>query len=56
MTDRATTANLNQTPSSNPWHHMKGIQRHLRNEGKILPKRRLMRPRCVCSADQRGRS
>ena len=40
----ATIANDTQGMSTNPWHHMKGIQRHLRIEGKILPKTRLLRP------------
>jgi hypothetical protein len=45
MTETITSlANGAQRLSNNPWHHMKGIQRHLRIEGKILPKNRLLRP------------
>jgi hypothetical protein len=33
-----------QAHAQNPWHHMKGLQRYLRIEGKILPKHRLLRP------------
>jgi hypothetical protein len=45
MTETITSlANGTQRLSNNPWHHMKGIQRHLRIEGKILPKHRLLRP------------
>jgi hypothetical protein len=40
----ATVVNAAQRLLNNPWHHMKGIQRHLRIEGKILPKHRLLRP------------
>jgi hypothetical protein len=44
MTEQATAINGERSVSNNPWHHMKGIQRHLRIEGKILPKHRLLRP------------
>jgi hypothetical protein len=45
MTEMITSLeNGTQLLSNNPWHHMKGIQRHLRIEGKILPKHRLLRP------------
>jgi len=44
MIEEATAINGTQATSNNPWHNMKGLQRHLRVEGKILPKHRLLRP------------
>jgi hypothetical protein len=39
MTNGTTTGNEVQAQSCNPWHHMKGVQKHLRIPGTILPKR-----------------
>jgi hypothetical protein len=39
MTNGATTGDEVQNRSYNPFHHMKGVQKHLRIPGTILPKR-----------------